>query len=176
MNSQLDSVVRDTDANRAFYERFCRSLSNDELETVIPGMTWRVKDYISHLASIDLYVGEWFEHHADGTPWRPAVPGGGPFNIDTWNEDRITERRDRDLDALFGEAADLRARLWAAVDRFTDAQLAQTFPFHGADTSFLRYLPLRTAHDPAHTVDMLKGLPAERRDAEVDAWLAKYRM
>ncbi len=176
MNQQLDSVVRDTDENRAFYERFCRSLTPGELETVIPGMTWRVKDYIAHLASIDLYVGEWFEHHAAGTHWRPTGPDGGPFNIDTWNEERIIERKDNDLDALFGEAADLRLRLWTAVDRFTDAQLAQTFPFHGQDTSFLRYLQLWTAHDPAHTLDMLRGLPESRRDTDVDVWLKKYRM
>jgi hypothetical protein len=34
---------------------------------------------------------------------------------------------------------------------------------------------LWTAHDPAHTLDMLGGLPAERRNP-IDAWLKKYLM
>ena len=82
----------------------------------------------------------------------------------------------RGLQALLGEAAGHRERLWAAVDRFTEEQLGAKFNFRGTDITFLRYLQLWTAHDPAHSVDMLRGLPPERRDAAMDAWLSKYRM
>jgi hypothetical protein len=138
-------------------------------------MTWRVQDYIAHLASIDIYVADWFEHHADGTRFRAMNDDGTPFNIDTWNEARIVERTDASLDDLFGEAARHRDRLWAAVNRFTEDQLAQQFNFRGRDITFLRYLQLWTAHDPAHTADMLKGLPNTRRE-EVSGWLGKYSL
>jgi hypothetical protein len=176
MQAEVESVAAEADANRATYEAFCRSLSKQELETVIPGMTWRVKDYISHLASIDLFVADWFEHQADGKPWRPRGDDGGPFNIDTWNEERIKERRDASLDELFKEAAELRGRLWAAVDRFSPEVLNQAFDFRGNNITFLRYLQLWVAHDPAHTLDMLKGLRESRRDEAMKAWLGKYRL
>ena len=176
MQSDVEPVVREADENRATYEAFCRSLSNDELETVIPGMTWRVKDYLAHLASIDIYVSEWFEHQADGTRWRPTLEGGAPFDIDVWNEARIVERRVAGVEDLIAEAATHRARLWAAVDRFSPEVLATQFNFRGTDITFLRYLQLWVAHDPAHAADMLKGLPARRDDAELRAWMGKYRI
>jgi hypothetical protein len=176
MRAELEPVVQEANANRETYEAFCQSLSPAELGTVIPGLTWTVQDYIAHLATIDIYVAEWFEHTADGTRWRPTGEDGGPFNIDTWNERRIEERRAASVQDLLGEAARHRERLWAAVDRFTEEQLATKFNFRGAEITFLRYLQLWTAHDPAHTVDMLRGLPPERRDAAMDAWLSKYRL
>lgn len=165
MGPELAAVVQEADANRAIYEQFCRSLSRDELETVIPGMTWRLKDYIAHLATIDIFVADWFEHLADGRPWRPRADDGSAFNIDAWNEVRIQERFDASLDGLFDEAARLRARLWAAVGRFSAEVLGADFDFRGRTITQLRYLQLWTAHDPAHTVDMLRGLPAGRRDS-----------
>jgi hypothetical protein len=144
---------------------------------MVPGSPWRVKDYIAHLASIDIFVGDWFEHTADGKPWRPTMgdADGSPFNIDTWNGARIDERYDASVDELFVEAAELRARLWATVDRFTPEVLAQQFNFRGTDITFLRYLQLWVAHDPAHSADMLRAIP-EAKDERVAAWLAKYRI
>ncbi|MGH2609554.1 MAG: DinB family protein, partial [Tepidiformaceae bacterium] len=134
------------------------------------------KDYIAHLASIDIFVGNWFEHTADGRPWRPNnSEDGSPFSIDTWNEARIVERHDASVDDLLTEAADLRAKLWATVDRFTPAVLDAQFNFRGRDITFLNYLQLWTAHDPAHSADMLRAIP-ERKDEPVAAWLAKYGM
>jgi hypothetical protein len=135
-----------------------------------------VRDYISHLASIDIYVADWFEHTAAGTRFRATNDDGTPFNIDTWNESRIQERRLASLDDLFTAAAVHRDRLWAAVDGFNRDTLDRKFTFRGTDITFLRYLQLWTAHDPAHAVDMLRGLPASRRDATIDGWLSKYRM
>ena len=174
MNERVLPVIEEANANRATYERLCRSLSPEELATPIPGLTWQVQDYIAHLASIDIYVAEWFEHTADVTRWRPTNPEGGPFDIDSWNEARIVERKGASLDELFDEAQTHRDRLWTAVGRFSDEVLDAEFNFRGRDTSFLRYLKLWTAHDPAHYADMLRGLPAEKRDPETKAWLAKY--
>lgn len=176
MQSSVEPVVLEADANRATFEAFCRSLTPAELSTVIPGMSWRVQDYIAHLASIDIYVAEWFEHTAAGTRWRPTLPDGSPFDIDAWNEERIVERRDATVEDLLAEAATHRARLWSAVDRFSTDILDSRFNFRGNDITMLRYLQLWVAHDPAHTADMLRGLPARRQDSEVGAWLAKYHI
>ena len=92
MDAQLTPVIEEADANRAFYEEFCRSLTPPQLAAMVPDSPWRVKDYIAHLASIDIYVGEWFAHTADGRRWRPNSEDGSPFNIDTWNGARIKER------------------------------------------------------------------------------------
>lgn len=174
MDVQLEPVVKETNENRATFEAFCISLKPEELTASIPGTTWRVKDYIAHLATIDLFVADWFEHQADGKPWRPTGDGGGAFNIDTWNEARIQERLDATVPELLAEAAGLRARLWAAVDRFSPEVLAAEFDFRGHNITFLRYMELWVAHDPAHTADMLPGIP-ERR-GEVEGWLGRYRL
>jgi hypothetical protein len=176
VNPDLQQVIDQTNDNRATFEAFCRSLLPDELQAVIPGLTWRVQDYIAHLATIDIFVADWFEHHAAGKRWRPTLDDGSPFNIDTWNEARIQERRDASVEELLVEAAVHRARLWAAVRGWGEEQLAATFNFRGREITHLRYLQLWTAHDPAHTLDMLRGLPPERRDGAMDAWLKRHGM
>jgi hypothetical protein len=176
LHSTVQPVVHEADANRATFEAFCRSLAPDELATVIPSMTWRVQDYIAHLASIDIYVAQWFEHTADGLRWHPAMEDGAPFDINAWNEARIVERREAPVEDLIAEAATNRDRLWAAVDRFSSDVLESRFNFRGTDITMLRYLQLWVAHDPAHTADMLRGLPSRRDDPELAVWLAKYRI
>jgi hypothetical protein len=176
MEASLQPVVEKADANREFFERWVRSLTSDQLETVVPGGTWRAKDYVAHLATIDIYVGEWFEHVADGRRWHPNnSEDGSPFNIDTWNESRIVERRDATAEDLLAEAAENRANLLAAVDRFTPEILASEFDFRGAMTSYQRYLELWTLHDPAHSFDMLRGLPELKGDPELRAWIDQLR-
>jgi hypothetical protein len=176
MDARVEPIITEANENRARYESFCRSLTNEELHSSIPDTHWSVQDYIAHLATIDIYVAEWFEHTADGTRLHFTNDDGSPFNIDTWNESRVVERKQASLDDLFDEAATYLERLWNAVSRFSPQALDAHFNFRGTDISMLRYLQLWTAHDPAHSVDMLKGLPPERRDATMDAWLKKYRM
>ena len=176
MEASVEPVVQEANENRARFEAFCRSLTHEELNTVIPGLTWRVQDYIAHLATIDSYVAQWFEHLAAGTRWRPTLDDGSPFDIDAWNEARIVERRDATVEDLLSEAATHRDRLWAAVDSFTPQVLESQFNFRGREITHLRYLQLWVAHDPAHSADMLRGLPSRRDDAELAQWLEKYRI
>ena len=119
MDNRVDPVINETNENRMRFAAFCRSLSPAELSAIVPGGSWMVRDYIAHLASIDVYVADWFEHQADGRPWRPKGEDGGAFSIDPWNESRIEERMDASVDDLLAEAAVHRQRLWAAVDRFS---------------------------------------------------------
>jgi hypothetical protein len=172
----LAPVYEETNANRATFEAFCRSLTAEELARDVPRASWTVKDYIAHLATIDIWVGEWFEHLADGTPWRPRLDDGSPFNIDTWNEARIVERKGATVEQLLEEAAQHRVSLWAAVDRFTPEVLGQQFSFRENTITYLRYLQLWAGHDPAHSADMLRAMPGRLEDPAVKAWLAKYRL
>jgi hypothetical protein len=158
MDPQLDTVIAATNANRTKFEAFCRSLTPEQLARPVPGTAWQVKDYIAHLATIDIWVGDWFAHLADGRPWRPRGEGGQPFNIDTWNEARIQERKGSTVEELIAEAAREREKLWSVVDRFTPALLATPFDFRGATVTYLRYLELWSGHDPAHAADMRRAL------------------
>lgn len=135
-----------------------------------------MKGYIAHLASIDIWVGDWFEHQADGRRWRPTMDDGSPFDIDAWNEARVVERQDASVDDLLAEAAVHRARLWSAADRFTPEVLDKSFNFRGHEITFLRYLQLWAGHDPAHSADMLRALPVRQRDPALKAWFAPYRL
>jgi hypothetical protein len=174
VDPRVEPVVHETNENRVQFEAFCRLLSPEQLSAPVPASIWQVKDYISHLASIDIWVGEWFEHLADGRRWRPAGEHGAPFSIDTWNQSRIDERHDTSVDGLLREAAEHRERLWTTVDRFSPEVLDQTFNFRGHDITFLRYLQLWAGHDPAHTTDMLRALPALASEPSLKTWLGRY--
>jgi hypothetical protein len=174
VNKSLDHVVEETDRNRAQFEAFCRGLSPEELQRDVPGSTWLVRDFIAHLATIDTWVNDWFDHVADGRTWRPRGDDGGPFNIDTWNESRVQERRERSVEDLLTEAAANRAVLWATVERFSDEVLAQEFDFRGHNITFQRYLELWAGHDPAHSADMLRALPEQLKDPVIAAWVAPF--
>jgi hypothetical protein len=168
-------MVAETNRNRAQFESFCRGLSAAELQRPVPSSTWLARDFIAHLATIDTWVNEWFEHIADGKEWRPRGDDGGPFNIDTWNEARVQARREATVEELLVEAASNRETLWATVDRFTDEILAQKFDFRGHSITFQRYLELWAGHDPAHSADMLRALPEQAADPVIAAWTAPFR-
>ncbi|MBN9493762.1 DinB family protein [bacterium] len=174
MDSRLDAVAEETDRNRATFEAFCRSLSPGELARPVPRATWLVKGYIAHLASIDIWVGDWFEHQADGRRWRPTMEDGSAFDIDRWNEARAAERAHVNVDDLLAEAAVHRKRLWSAVDRFSPDVLDRPFNFRGHEITFLRYLQLWAGHDPAHSADMLRALPERRGDPALKEWFEPY--
>ena len=175
MNDRLTAVMDNATRNRDEFERFCQSLSGEQLNRPIPASHWRVKDYITHLATIDTWVGgEWFEAVASGTPFILSGEGGGQFDIDGWNDARVNERRDANLDDLFAEAAKNRGALFSTFPRFKEETLASRFVFRKNEISFLEYLEAWTLHDPAHAMDMLKALPEKRADPQVRAWLAAF--
>lgn len=176
MATDVAEVIANTTADRAKFEAFCRSLTAAELEAPIPASHWRVKEYMSHLATIDIWVGEWFAAWATGTKFTFTNPDGSAFNIDAWNEEQVTRLRDGSVEAILGEAAGHRARLFATMETFTRPVLDQPFDFRGNRITFLRYLQLWTGHDAAHTWDMLKALPARQSEPALTAWLAQYKL
>ncbi len=175
MDADIAKLVETTNRHRTTFERLCGSLTSTEAETPIEGSHWRVKDYIAHLASIDIWMVDWFEAMVDGRHWVPRADDGGPFDIDKWNDARIEERREATVDELLSEAAEHRASLMATFPRFSRATLDSRFKFRGRDVTFIEYIDMWTLHDPAHSNDFLKALPEKRREPFVREWMDELR-
>lgn len=79
--------------HRERFEAFCRSLSDDELSTQVPGAPWTVHGYIAHLCTIDGLLCRFFAPLVGMTD-APSidVEPPRPFDIDEWNE-AIVEKR-----------------------------------------------------------------------------------
>jgi hypothetical protein len=180
MIPEVQATIERIAAERVRFERFCRGLSADELQRPVPGSSWLVKDFISHLATIDGPVGAWFSSIADGRPSGSSEgEAAGTWDVDRFNDARVAERRTRSLDEIFAEAARERAALVDVLRRFTAEQLAGAIHFGGdskrppAEIPLGRYLQGWSRHDAIHVADMLKALPERRTQPEVAAWLAE---
>ncbi|MEX2238938.1 MAG: DinB family protein [Dehalococcoidia bacterium] len=180
MIEPVRKVVDELAGYREHFERLCRSLSHEELERMVPpDEEWTVKDYISHLATIDVSVNRWFRALAAGTPVRPSS-GGERFDVDAWNQKQVEARREFDVEAILAEGAKIRAEIIETMDTFTAETLAGDIYFPGdakrppMDLKFHAYLRGWAKHDPMHAADMLRALP-ERKEEEANAWLAAVR-
>ena len=180
MNSRLQTLVADVRAHRERFEAFSRSLDDAELARPVPQSEWIVKDYISHLATIDLTVREWFRTLATGEAPPPSSekPTERPaFDIDAWNNRQVAKRRDAPVEAILEEAASNRAELLDIMELFSDATLDSDIPFPGdanrdaSAINFGGYLIAWATHDPAHTRDMLRALPERQDDPVLREWL-----
>jgi hypothetical protein len=176
MDPAVATVVEELDAHRARFESFSRSLSAAELASPVPGSTWQVRDFIAHLGTIDVPVGEMFRAMHDGG--RPASigPEGGKWDIDSWNDSEVDVRRGRSVEELLAEAAATRATLHAHLAALTAEDVTKTLKFGGdnkrgaAEIPLLAYLRGWCKHDPIHVADMLRGLP-DRHTPDVLAWV-----
>ena len=174
----IERVKRSFLANRERFEAFCRSLSEEELSRPVPESTWTVKDFVSHLATLDTELIRWFEAVREGRTDEPARgEDGRPFDIDKWNDAVVAERRGWSLDQIFEEATGNRERLLAALETLEDEQIERTVHFSGdnkrpaADIPFKLFLFGVARHDIIHVADMVKALPERANDAELKAWL-----
>ena len=179
MSQRIEAIIDEIEAHRERFEAWCRGLTEEELMRPVPGSTWVVKDFISHLATIDTTVSDWFgtlAANGDGAPARPEG-NAGRFNIDTWNDAQVAKRRDRSLDEIFDEARQTRERIVDRLRAFDDAALDREIAFggdskRGPTTIRLgQYLRGWAKHDPIHVNDMIRALPEHRQDPEVTAWL-----
>lgn len=177
MVPRVQQVVDVIDAERERFERFCRSLSAEELVRPVPESTWIVQDFIAHLATIDGPVGTWFVSLVGGGDGQPG--GRGAWNVDRYNDEAVAKRRELTVEQVLAEAAEQRAALVAVMARFTDAQLDGSIHFGGdskrppSEIPLNRYLQGWARHDVIHVTDMLKALPERRTDPVVAEWLAE---
>lgn len=183
MVDEIEATVRRIELERERFERFCRSLSAEELQRPVPESSWIVKDFVSHLATIDGPIARWFAAIAAGAETAAARPGGsGSWDVDRFNDAQVAERRDRSLDEIFAEAAQRRAELIRVLRGLTGEQLGQMIHFGGdskrppAEIPLGRYLQGWSRHDAIHVADMLRALPERRSEPEVAAWLAELEV
>ena len=165
--------------NRARFERFCHSLGDEELARPVPDSTWIVKDFASHLATLDPALAHTFQATAEGRPEDAGRnPDGSPFDLDGFNDAHVAERRDWPLERILAEAAGNRAGLIETLEGLTDEGIARTLHFQGDAKRSPAQLPLNvflmgwSLHDPIHVADMLKALPERAGDPELAAWLS----
>ena len=125
MHADVAAIITGLDVDRARFESFSRSLSLEELARPVPNSSWVVKDFISHLATIDRTVEQMFRAVHNGTQGAPRseTRAGGDWNIDSWNDGQVAERRERTVDEILAEAALTRASIEEAMGQFTQADL-----------------------------------------------------
>ena len=145
----------------------------------MPDSTWVVKDFASHLATLDPELARTFEATAAGRPddaWRNA--DGTLFDLDGYNDGQVAERRGWPLERILEEAAGNRVALIEALERFSDEDISRLLHFQGDAKRSPARLPLKvfimgwSLHDPIHVADMLKALPERAADPELAAWLS----
>lgn len=164
--------------NRERFIAFCRSLSEEELERPVPDSTYRVKDFVSHLATLDPVMAEQFERAARGKMEELGRgDDGSPFDVDNYNDAEVAARRDWPLDRMLEEAAANRTAFLASLAKLEDEHIEKVVHFTGdnkrdpADIPFKMFLQGLTRHDPIHVADMIKALPEHAEDPEIKAWL-----
>ena len=172
-------IIDSIRGHRAKFERFCRSLSEEEMARPVPDNTWVVKDFVSHLATLDSELARTFEAAAAGRPEDAGRNADGtPFDLDGFNDAQVAGRRERPLERILEEAADNRAALIETLERLTDEEIAREMHFQGDAKRSPAQLPLKvflmgwSLHDPIHVADMLKALPQRADDPELAAWLS----
>ncbi len=175
LHPDVAAVLRELDMHRTRYVDLCRSLSEDELNTPVPNSTWIVRDFVAHLATIDVPVMRWFVSIRDGKGGAATGDGGGPFEVDHWNDSRVAERRPRPLEDVLREAEENRAEMRGVLASFTAEHLDGPLDFAGdskrgpSKITLRQYLQGWCKHDVMHAVDMMRALP-ERVDASLQEW------
>ena len=170
----VQQVIDELDEHRAKFEDFCLSLSAAELNREVPKSTWQVRDFIAHLATIDVPVGGMFRSMHSGEDPGIRNPDGGRFDVDDWNEIQVQGRRALTVEQVLAEAAKTRAELKQLMYVLTDEDLARPLKFGGdskrgpSEIPFGSYLRGWCKHDPMHAMDMSRALP--ERQAALAPW------
>ena len=164
---------------REKFERFCLSLSEEELARPVPDSAWVVKDFVSHLGTLDPELARSFEAAASGRPEDAGRNADGtPFDLDGFNDAQVAERRDWPLERILEEASGNRAALIETLKRLSDEDISRVMHFQGDAKRSPAQLPLKvflmgwSLHDPIHVADMLKALPERADDPELAAWVS----
>ncbi len=174
----VQSIIQSRQEHRDKFERFCRSLREEELGQPGPGSSWAVKDFVSHLATLDTEMARSFQAAAAGRPEEASRHAdGSPFDLDAFNDARVAERREWPLERILQEGSHNRAALIETLERLTEEEIGQVLHFRGDNKRSPATLPLKVfllgwaRHDPIHAADMLKALPERASDPELAAWM-----
>ena len=178
MNPTVTQVLEVIVANRERFEAFCMSLTEEEQMRPVPGSTWVVKDFASHLATLDTFFTRHTSSLADGGQIDMTRDADGTaFDLDAWNDGQVAERRAWTMRRIFDGAATNRAALIEVLRSLSDEALDRTMHFSDpkrgtGDFPLKLFLVGWAQHDPIHAADMLKALPTQAEDPEIKAWIA----
>jgi hypothetical protein len=175
-----NKVIATIEKERIHFEAFCRSLSKEELERMVPpDNKWSVKDFAAHLATLDVELQRWFEGVIAGEADQPVRNlDGTRFDIDNWNDGVVGARHDWTLDQIFEEAASNRAKLIETIRKLTEEHVNTITRFGGDNKRPPAEIPLKlfllgwAHHDAIHVADMLKALPERADDPALKEWLS----
>src|SRR5574341_1683575 len=88
----IDRLIQQFRTNRTRFNAFCFSLSDEELERPVPNSTYRVKDFVSHLGTLDTVFIEQFRSFASGNPETLGENADGtPFDVDKFNDAEVVK-------------------------------------------------------------------------------------
>lgn len=175
MIPDVEAVINELDGHRVQFAVLSRWLTPEQLDRPVPGSSWIVKDFISHLATIDTPVGEMFKTMHEGGDPGIRTGDGEPWNVDTWNEGKVRERRALTVDEILEEAARERVILRGHLSHLTGDDLKKTLKFQGDDKRPPSEIPLGAylkgwcKHDVMHAMDMLRAMP-ERMTPILERW------
>lgn len=175
MHPDVEAVMAELDAHRMQFIVLSRSLSGEQLNRPVRQSAWLVRDYIAHLATIDGPVGEMFHAVHGGGDAGIRGADGERWDVDSWNEDRIQERRALSIDELLMAAAIERTKLRGYMAALTENDLATTIKFQGdarrppSEVELRAYLRGWCKHDVMHAVDMMRAVP-ERMSPRLEHW------
>lgn len=178
MNEIVAQVIDTIVANRSRFEAFCMSLSEEEQHRPVPGSGWVVKDFPSHLGTLDTLFTRYMESVVRGGQIDMTRDAdGAAFDLDEWNDGQVAKRRAWSMSRIFEEAAANRATLIAQMRKLDDAGVDRLMHFSdpkrgSADFPLKAFLVGWAQHDPIHAADMLKALPERAGDPEIQAWVA----
>jgi hypothetical protein len=107
-------------------ERTFGSLTDDQLQTRVHQSEggWTAKEILAHLAGRARGY-EMMSNLAAGN----QPPAGGGFDVNHWNQDRVSERIANSRDELIAEFRTTHENLLAFVETLDDATLARDVPF-----------------------------------------------
>lgn len=176
MGSVTDKVITAIIDNRQKFEAFCKSLSDEQLNRPVPQSTWLVRDFASHLTTLDPIMVGVFQATARGEKYE-GPDGASAFDLDGTNDALVAERRAWPMDRVFEEGVPWRTDLIAALRQITDEQTQGQMWFNGdakrppGNVPFAMFLAGWAQHDPIHAADMLKALPELAGDDAIKAWV-----
>ena len=171
-------IIGSIRGHREKFQQFVRSLSEEELSRPVPDSTWIVKEFVSHLGTLDPELARSFGAAAAGRPEEAGRNADGtPFDLDGFNDTQVAVRRGWPLERILEEATDNRAALIKTLERLTDEDISRVMHFQGDAKRSAANLPLKvflmgwSLHDPIHVADMLRALPERAGDPELAAWV-----
>ena len=180
MNPRSQLVIDEFARHRTQFETLCHSLTEEELATVVPGSHWSVKDYIAHLCTIDGLIAPGFAAQVGQSAPFPDIPFPNPFDIDEWNDSAVQSRRGRSIDELLAESRIHRDYMTSAIAEFGDTNL-DTVIDYGGDRKTLNLPKSKVRfggllwgiaiHEPTHTRDIVRALPARGEEPWIAEWL-----